>query len=349
MPTFKKIIEDFIDSHECPFNDKEYKDLLLGNNTNSFVLQEEIAEMIKANKNIIKTTNKEAYSNDIEESIKSSIEATKKFGKKVSCKNIYDEFVDCINERFDFKVNINDLNLKIPETPEERCVYILRETERKLEGKNKKSLADMAKELGCSTRNLQKDVKEMTEQGFKLLGMSIKLVDNRDEIFQLDSTPHPVILMQNVSQLFVQLEGLRAMENTEALKNIAHSTAIDIWNQLSDYARDKILDVAGKIEKDQKPVKWYLSLDEDGNWQSRFTSERYHIGESTKSKLMYHFKCGEEAIITYIGNDGKHNTVNDCRVKNYYFEEDKIVLEANGIETEIEEDCVLDVISTFHP
>ncbi|MCB2300254.1 hypothetical protein [Clostridium tagluense] len=78
----------------------------------------------------------------------------------------------------------------------------------------------------------------MTEQGFKLMGMNIKLVSEKQNVLQRESTPHPVILMQNISQLVVMLEGLRAMTRIKAYESSTNSTAVDIWNQLTEYTRD---------------------------------------------------------------------------------------------------------------
>lgn len=54
------------------------------------------------------------------------------------------------------------------------------------------------------------------------------------------STMHPLFLAQNLTQIICMLEGLRRMENNWVMSSYARNTAVSIWCQLSQYARERI-------------------------------------------------------------------------------------------------------------
>ena len=234
MPTIKKIIEGFVEENGPYAFKGNLRCVLLGSEKYSFIKQDDLIRLL--DRNIIKTTKKEDYNIDIALAINDSLKKVKAFKSKVFHKEIYDEFVQYINKNYGFKVDISNLNEQIFETSEERYVYLLRQTERENSNGKRMTLTEIADDLGFTRRQLEIDIKKMTEQGFKLLGFNIKLVDEKQSILKMESTPHPLILMQNISQLVVILEGLRSMEKIDTYRNSANSTAVDIWNQLTEYA-----------------------------------------------------------------------------------------------------------------
>ncbi|WP_207642585.1 hypothetical protein [Desulfosporosinus acididurans] len=321
------------------------KDVLLGTEKYSFIKQDEIIEII--NKNITRSMKKEILNEDIATSIDKAITTVRVFNIKLAHKEIYDEFTKYINDEYGFNVDISSICQKIIETAEERYVYLMRQTERENRGGDRKNLSDIASELGVSKRQLQKDIKAMTEQGFKLLGLNIKLVDERQDILKMESTPHPVILMQNISQLVVLLEGLRSMETVGAYRNSANTTAVDIWNQLTEYAREKILDVVEKIDNTGKATDWYFSIDKGEKWQGRFLNESETLGNGPKSQLIHLMKSGEPGCVTYIGDDDQQIILQDCVIKNYFIDEGRVLAEAHGTKYEIQDDKILEAYSIF--
>ncbi|HEY8890539.1 MAG TPA: hypothetical protein VIM70_09820 [Clostridium sp.] len=93
MPTIKSMIEKFKD-----INEYEYKDIekfLLGIESYSFVMQEEIIRIL--DKNVIKTTKKGTFNFDISEAMNESMNKIKSFEGRVSCKKIYNELVSMLN------------------------------------------------------------------------------------------------------------------------------------------------------------------------------------------------------------------------------------------------------------
>ena len=118
--------------------------------------------------NVIKTTQKKALNQQIAEAIGESLKEIKRFKDKILFKEVCLEMVEYLNEKYNFNVDIDFLNEEIIGTPEERCVYLLRETERQNFTGKRKSLTEIAEVLGCSRRVLEKDLKKMTEQGFRV-------------------------------------------------------------------------------------------------------------------------------------------------------------------------------------
>lgn len=339
MPTIKSMIERFKGINEYEYRDIE--NLLLGREKYSLVIQEEIIQIL--DRKIIKTTDKETLSYDISIAINESMNKIKSFKDKVSCKKIYNELALMFNTDYGFSIDISSINNKVIGTSEERCVYLLRQTERQNDNGGRKTLRDISDELGCSTRSLQKDVKKMTEQGFKLMGLNIKLVSEEQNILEMESTPHPVILMQNISQLVVMLEGLRAMTKIKAYENSANSTAVDIWNQLTEYTRTKILDVVEKLDTIKDTMDWYDSIDMEGKYQSRFLTEFENCGENPISKLMFLMKNGKQFNLIYVNDGGKQITLGDCQIIKYFINNHNLTVKTPKGDYEIIDEKIIEI------
>ena len=72
------------------------------------------------------------------------------------------------------------------------------------------------------------------------------------------STAHPLFLTPNLTQIIVTLKGLKAMSEQEEYRSYAIKTAQSIWEQLSDYAVERIEYVFENILPDD--LKWYTQL-----------------------------------------------------------------------------------------
>jgi DNA-binding Lrp family transcriptional regulator len=339
MPTIKSMIERFKETNK--YEHKDIEKLLLGSEIYSLVMQEETIKIL--DKNVIKTTNKEELNSDISEAIYASMDKIKIFKYKVLGKKIYKELATSLNTDYDFKIDISSLDNKAIGSSEERCVYLLRETERQNYNGEKKTLREIAAELGYGTRALQKDVKKMTEQGFKLMGMNIKLVSEKQNLLQMESTPHPVILMQNISQLIVMLEGLRAMSKIMAYENSANSTAVDIWNQLTEYTRNKILDAIEKLDTNTDTMNWYNFIDREGKYHSRFLTEIENCNENPISQLMYLMKNGKQFNLTYINTGGAKATLCDCEIIEYLINSHKLTVKNTEGTYEITDEKIIEI------
>jgi DNA-binding Lrp family transcriptional regulator len=341
MPTIKSMVERFKETNKYEHKDIDIEKLLFGREKYSLVMQEEIIKIL--DKNVIKTTNKEELNRDISEAINASMDEMKIFKDRVSGKKVYKELTSMLNTDYGFKIDIGSLDDIVIGTSEERCVYLLRQTERQNGNGEIKTLRDISDELGCSTRALQKDVKKMTEQGFKLMGLNIKLVSENQNVLQMGSTPHPVILMQNISQLVVMLEGLRAMTKIKAYENSANSTAADVWNQLTEYTRKNILDAIEKLDTNAATMNWYDSIDKEGKYHSRFLTEIENCNADPISQLMYLMKNGKQFNLTYINDEGTKATLCDCEIIKYLIDSHKLTVKTPEGNYEIVDEKIIEI------
>jgi DNA-binding Lrp family transcriptional regulator len=340
MPTLRSMIEEFMESN-FEYQDKKVRKILLGDEKYSLVMQAKIAGAME--KNIIKKMDKTMLSTYITEAVGDSLQSMRSFNDRIFGKEIYNEMAYYLNENYEYKIDLNSVNEVVIETSEERCLYLLRETERENNDEGKKTMTEIADELGCSRRVLEKDIKKMTEQGFKLLGMNIKLIDEDENIFKMGSTPHPLILMQNISQIFVLLEGLRAMEKISAFSSFARATSCSIWNQLTKYTKEKIMDAVEKLGENQQNITWYFDLDSESKEYSRFITEIESCEGNSSSQLMYLGKNGGLCNITYIDNKDSETTINECSVVHYHPYYGKATVKTLDGQYEIDDDKIVEI------
>lgn len=309
MPTLRKMITDF---NETRYRENREQDLLVGNEEYSLLQRQEIMDVL--DRNIIKTTKKDLLNPQIQEAIEESFKSLKKFDLKVLAKGVYQEFADFLADNYGFSIDLSDMAKAMIGSPEERWMYLLRETERSQQGEGKMKIAQIAEKLGCSRRSLELDVKRITLAGFKLLGQNIQLVDEENSVLNMQSTPHPLVLMQNISQILVLFEGLRAMEKIQAYRTFAHYTAINIWNQLTEYAQNKVLDALELMGQDAE-IGWYLNLRDESNKVNRFFSETKMSESDPMSQLMYLAKNQMPFNLVYLDKQGERIELQDCTVR----------------------------------
>ena len=69
---------------------------------------------------------------------------------------------------------------------------------------------------------------------------------------QFTTTVHPLFLTFNITQVIATLKGLKHMCEDPILGNYALISAKSIWQQLSDYAKKRILYVTEHLLPDDK-------------------------------------------------------------------------------------------------
>lgn len=344
MPTIRAMIEEFSISHRYERNKKTFK-LIKVNEPYSLINQEEIASIL--DKNVIKSTPKDILNQQIKEAFEESFKKIKRFNDKVFAKDFYSDLADFLNQKYGFSIDVDFLNDILIGSPEERALYLLRETERMKTHGISSSLTEIAAELGCSRRSLEKDVQKITEQGFRLLGLNIQLVDDRNSVLKMESTPHPIIMMQNITQIMVMLEGLRAMASIKAYSNYAQHTAITIWNQLTEYTQNSILDALEKInEESDELMKWYLDLRRESNYHQKFLSEMQNSEGNISSQIMYIWKNQKSFNLSYADHDGNTKNLCDCQVAQHFVKDPRIRIKnpENQIVIDIEDILEIDIL-----
>ena len=100
---------------------------------------------------------------------------------------------------------------------------------------------EVAEKYLVSEKTIENDMKALRE-GISVMDQEIRLSDVqlRNRKVTAISTMHPLFLAQNLTQIICMLEGLRRMEDDWAMQSYARNTAVSIWCQLSDYARERI-------------------------------------------------------------------------------------------------------------
>ena len=83
------------------------------------------------------------------------------------------------------------------------------------------------------------------------------------------STVHPLFLTENLTQIIAMLKGLKIMSENVIYKIYAETTAAEIWEQLSDYAKQRIHTVLKDL-LDDDPT-WFEEL--EGKDPDRFHRE----------------------------------------------------------------------------
>ena len=84
------------------------------------------------------------------------------------------------------------------------------------------------------------------------------------------STVHPVFLTENLTQIIVMLKGLKEMAKDPLYKYYAEASAADIWQQLSEYAKNRIHFVLGELLPED--LSWYENL--EASHDSTFATEQ---------------------------------------------------------------------------
>lgn len=124
-------------------------------------------------------------------------------------------------------------------------------------------ISDLEDVLWVSPRTIENDLARLRgdDDPIQVCGKKYIIRDierERDSIRDMASTPHPFFLTCNLTQVIVMLKGLKEMSENPAMYGYAMKTAGEIWEQLSEYAQNRILYVTEHLMPDQ--VEWYQGL-----------------------------------------------------------------------------------------
>lgn len=121
------------------------------------------------------------------------------------------------------------------------------------------------------------------------------------------STAHPLFLTENLTQVIAILKGLHHMAGDPMFARYAEASAAEVWELLSNYARERVRLVLTEL------------LSEDASWldgleaaSGSFTTER-ECSEGC-SVLLYCLKNGKTFCMEYRLENGKTAIYKDCRL-----------------------------------
>jgi hypothetical protein len=128
------------------------------------------------------------------------------------------------------------------------------------------TVSSLSEELWMSNRTIEDDLARLrgnTADPIQICGKPFVINETlRDnDRFSFASTVHPFFLTFNLTQVITTLKGLKVMSENPALKPYAILSAAAIWQQLSDYAKERIFFVMTNLMPDE--LSWYRNLDRE--------------------------------------------------------------------------------------
>lgn len=143
--------------------------------------------------------------------------------------------------------------------------------------------AELADKLGVSGREISKDLKRLNDgrpEPFRIGGQPVlvkttaeRKVDKKEAYWSTRNTMHPIILQENVIQTGVLIQSL-ARNFFEYEAEVSLTIALDIWNQLTEYAQGRVREVFAKDDPDMRTFIELLEDDLPGERIAGFMTER---------------------------------------------------------------------------
>lgn len=164
-------------------------------------------------------------------------------------------------------------------------------------------VADLQDILWVSEKTISNDIKKLRgEDGdpIQICGKAfiIEEMERRNGVVYFQSTAHPLFLTPNLTQVLVTLKGLKKMSEDPIYSEYAYLMATDIWEQLSDYAKDRIRFVFSELLPED--LTWYENLKKQD--RKYFYSE--YRCSSKGNVFLDCIKNGKSFFVEYDGENG---------------------------------------------
>ncbi len=174
----------------------------------------------------------------------------------------------------------------------------------------KHKVSELQDILWVSERTINEDLSKLRGIGndsIQICGKKFKIDDlerHRDTVY-FPSTAHPLFLTPNLTQALVTLKGLKAMCDDPLYAEYARLLAADIWEQLSDYAKERIHFVFSKLLPED--LSWYESLQKKDD-ECFYPETRC----GTRVNILDYMKNEKQFCVEYNGDTGVC-LYKDCR------------------------------------
>ena len=192
----------------------------------------------------------------------------------------------------------------------ERLMFIAKYMQDKNNSRNE--LSDILWQSQTTIDNdFSKLLNDDNPDAIQVLGKPFVITGTRSHGGKVDfeSTAHPLFLTPNLTQVILVLEGLKEKAGNPIFETEATKTAADIWNQLSDYARNRIKFVLSRCMMIED-LAWYESLAELEDIDNSFHTEK----KSTKDRGFI-FDCVKNHTKPFCieyNDNGKTVILKDC-------------------------------------
>lgn len=235
--------------------------------------------------------------NQIREDI---IESIQKKNSKDRAYYVYSKYIIFMNENY---FNDKPKSKQIQELPTyysdlERRLLIAKKMHSEF------NISNIAREFLVSERTIEKDLSILNNGDMKVLNQELKVEydERREGHIKIKSKAHPLFLVENLTQVVAILNGLSYVAKRDyGYHEYAIETAVSIWMQLSEDAKDRIQNVL--VKELNLNEEWYnkiSKLSEIEINKSMFKREE----QFSDNKYLDILKNGKHCSIEYIDDDG---------------------------------------------
>ncbi len=214
--------------------------------------------------------------------------------KKDAMIAVYKEFSKLLENKYGLEIHVDYPPIPVSNTME-RLMFIA-----KFMQDEKKTVSDISDILWTGSRTIEKDLAVLrgeTDDPLQVCGQKFVISDitrSRGHLF-FESTAHPFFLACNLTQVIAELEGLKIMSERPEFAEYAMPLARNIWNQLSQYGRDRIIEVMENLLG--KDTSWYKALEQEEGHAYRTERECCQDGAEV---LMYCLKETRDARLCHV-------------------------------------------------
>ena len=172
---------------------------------------------------------------------------------------------------------------------------------------------ELEDKLWVSDRTIRNDLKRLSgvEDPIQICGRKFIIPDTERKNGSLHqaSTAHPLFLTENLTQVIIMLKGLDKMSHDRKYREYAKNTSVHIWQQLSEYAKNRIKTVLGHLSPED--MKWIEQLDSKS--ADAFSTEKEC---SVKDVMLDCLKNGKSFCVEYREDNGETRLYRDCFYEN---------------------------------
>lgn len=201
---------------------------------------------------------------------------------------LYESFCHFLMETYGLDVPIDWDDYNIPDNREWKIIQMSTEN---------KSIGEMAVELMVSERQIRNDLERLETDGLTFLDRKIPITGLKRKRGRIDfeSTPHPILLLGNLMQVICLLEALRQYHSSTQ-SDIPKITAVQIWQNLSSYAKSVIIQriKSGVYTSD---LAWYYDLNLAVMQQDLFLTESMMVASNVSDQVL---KCLKNSAVCSI-------------------------------------------------
>lgn len=173
-------------------------------------------------------------------------------------------------------------------------------------------LQDMADTLWVSDKTISTDLQQL-EDGITILGQDLHI--SRQDVYYRNegvNTVHPIFLAANLTQIVILLRGLEMQAQDPAYQEYAIRLAANIWSELSDYGRSRIMDVSAQLNLN---IEWFNKLEDSRN-KGLYSTEAHCSYDDGVGNVVYFLKNGKSCTIEIENEDGI-TILENCLIKSH--------------------------------